>query len=973
MATPQQFQQDSYLYGPNAVFVQEMFARYTQDANSVDESWQVFFASFAGEAASYTNGNANGQIASSSKVLGVKLDEPPSADKNKGKSQSPAISEEQLKAAAEDSIRALMLIRSYRVRGHLNANLDPLGLEKRKPHPELEPGTYGFSEADYDRPIYLAGVLGKQFATMREIITILRNTYCTTMGVEFMHIESPEQKQWIQERIESTSVRPKIAREDKNKILRDLAEIESFESFLQLKYPSTKRFSIQGGDAAIAGLEQCILTASNLGVDEIVIGMPHRGRMNVLTTVMGKPYVELLSIFHGNMNVPDSVQTSGDVKYHLGVSSDRPLSNGKTIHLSLTANPSHLEAVNPVVLGKVRAKQDQRDDVEKSKVMPILLHGDAAFSGQGIVAEGLALSELKGYKVGGCIHIIVNNQIGFTTSPRSQRSTPYPSDVAKGVQAPIFHVNGDDPEAVAYVCRLAVEFRQAFKRDVVIDVFCFRRYGHNESDEPSFTQPLMYDAIRKHKLPARIYADQLVAEGVMTNQDIDEVFEEFRKHFDAEFEAAQNYRPNKADWLGGYWSGFARPDEGELPQPETGVKLEILREIGEAISRVPSEFTINSKIIRQLEAKRNAIKSGEGIDWATGEALAFGTLLTEGYPVRLTGQDCRRGTFSHRHAVLIDQQNEKNYKPLDNIKPGQKQLEIYDSNLSEFAILGYEYGYASAEPNALVLWEAQFGDFSNGAQVIIDQFIASGEIKWLRMNGLVMLLPHGYEGQGPEHSSARLERYLQLCAEDNMQVINCTTPANYYHMLRRQIHRNFRKPVVLMSPKSLLRHRLAVSTLSDMGPKTTFLPVIEETEKLASANKVKRVVFCSGKVYYDLLEAREAAGIKDVALVRLEQFYPFPSSKVKQVIKNYPSAEIIWCQEEPRNMGGWSFVNEYFEEAATEVRGKFERPRYVGRKSAASPATGYLKTHEAEQKALVEEALNDSIANGSSKKVRRVA
>ncbi len=703
------------------------------------------------------------------------------------------------------------------------------------------------------------------------------------------------------------------------------------------------------------GLEAIIHTASRVGVKEIVIGMPHRGRMNVLTTVMGKPYAELLSIFHGNLDFPEWVTSSGDVKYHLGVSCDRDTPYGK-MHLSLLANPSHLEAVDPVVVGKVRAKLDIFGDVEeKNSVMGIMLHGDAAFAGQGLVPEVLALSELRGYRTGGTVHIVVNNQIGFTTSPKYSRFTPYPTDVAKAVQAPIFHVNGDDPEAVVYVCKLAAEFRQEFKRDTVVDIFCYRKYGHNESDEPMFTQPIMYKEIGKKPLPAKIYSDKLVADGTLTQAEVESKFAEFKAFFEKQYEAAKSYKPNKADWLEGQWSGLEKP-KGEHPDGDTGVDLARLKEVGLALAQNPP-IKANSKIIRQFEAKRKMIEEGAGIDWATGEALAFGTLLREGHGVRLSGQDCGRGTFSQRHSVLVDQESEERFLPLNNLGGEQKHYEVIDSSLSEFAILGFEYGYSLGQPNYLTLWEAQFGDFANGAQVIIDQFIASGEIKWLRMSGLVMLLPHGQEGQGPEHSSARPERYLQLCAEDNMQVANCTTPANYFHILRRQLKRNFRKPLVIMTPKSLLRHKLATSKLEEFAKGTHFKRVIPEISTLAKDDKIRRVVITSGKVYYDLFEAREAGKINDIAIIRTEQYYPFPARELKAELSRYKNAELVWCQEEPKNNGAWTFMQPKIEEAM-EAIGRSDRLRYVGRPEAASPAVGYHKIFEKEQKELVEQALS---------------
>ena len=966
MATP--FDSNSPLFSGNAAYVEMLYERWLVNPASVDASWQQFFA----DAKANAQGGSRAVTRPSwSPNKSEFIDESvaPSAtakpDKANGKPAPSTTNNEQrttsqdVTAAAQDTARALMMINAYRVRGHLMGNYDPLGLEPAKSHPELEPASYGFTDKDYSRPIFINGALGLQHATLAQIMEILRQTYCGTLGVEFMHIQFPEQKQWIQKRIESNKSRPPLTDEEKKFILRSLVEVESFEEFVQLKHTGTKRFSIQGGDATIPGLEAVLLASTALGVEEAVIGMPHRGRMNVITTIMGKPYAELLSIFQGNIDFPEWVDSSGDVKYHLGVSSDRVLANGKKIHLSLASNPSHLEAVNPVVQGKVRAKQDQLDDRDaKNKVMGILLHGDAAFAGQGTVAEALSLAELRGYRTGGTLHIIVNNQIGFTTSPKNARFTPYPSDMAKAVQAPIFHVNGDDPESVFYACKLAAEFRQEFKRDVVVDIVCYRKYGHNESDEPMFTQPLMYKAIARHTLPARLYAQQLIAQGMVTQEQIDSLFAEYRMYLDKEYETAKGYKPNKANWLEGHWSGFDKP-KGDHPTQDTGIDLKTLKEIGYAISKVPEGVTLNSKIIRQLEAKKKMMDDEAGIDWATGEALAFGGLLKEGYPIRFTGQDVCRGTFSHRHAVLIDQANEERYTPLNHLGGDQKHLEIYESSLSEFAILGFEYGYSTAEPKALTLWEAQFGDFANGAQVMIDQFIASGEIKWLRMSGLVMLLPHGYEGQGPEHSSARPERFLQLCGEDNMQVVNCTTPANYFHALRRQqVGRNFRKPLIVMTPKSLLRHKLAVSPLKDMVKGTSFLRVIPETQKLADDAKIKRVVFTSGKVYYDLLEEREKRGVKDVALVRVEQYYPFPEKELLTELKRYKNAEVMWCQEEPENMGAYRFIGPRIGNLLEQLGKSDLRIKYAGRPEAASPAAGYYKIHDKEQKQLLEDALN---------------
>ncbi len=946
---------DSFLTGANATYIAQLYRRYIESPNSVEPSWASFFAdlgddsrvvlgdvSGASWAPAHFDIPGDGDGATAAAAIPAEAAAPPTVD---------------LRAATLDSIRALMLIRTYRVRGHLNANFDPLGLEGKKHHPELDPATHGFTEADMDRPIFIANVLGMETATLREILKVLRETYCGSIGVEFMHIQHPDEKAWIQQRIESIRNQTQFTLNGKRAILERLIEAEGFERFLHVKYTGTKRFGLDGGEAMMPALEQILKRGAQLGVKEVVLGMPHRGRLNVLANIMHKPYVAILSEFQGGTAHPEDVQGSGDVKYHLGTSADRVF-DGNEIHLSLAPNPSHLEAVDPVVLGKIRAKQAGRGEGGRNMVMGVLLHGDAAFAGQGLVAECLDLSELKGYRTGGTIHLIVNNQIGFTTNPSYSRSSPYPSDVAKMVQAPIFHVNGDDPEAVVHVARIATEFRQEFKRDVVIDMFCYRRFGHNEADEPMFTQPKMYRAIAKHPTTREIYAKRLVDEGVITADDNDKLDADFRARLDQAFEAAPTYQPNKADWLEGKWAGLGTlVGEEELREDETWVSTDLLRAVGEAISSPPKDFNANSKIVRLLKAKAKMIESGEEIDWATAEALAFGTLLLEGVPVRLSGQDSGRGTFSHRHSVLVDQETEERYIPLNHISDVQAQFEVIDSPLSEASVLGFEYGYSKVDPDTLVLWEAQFGDFANGAQVIIDQFIASGESKWLRLSGLVMLLPHGYEGQGPEHSSARPERYLQLCAEDNIQVVNCTTPANYFHVLRRQIRRNYRKPLVVFTPKSLLRHKLAVSTLADMGPETSFHRVLPEIDELAADGKVRRLVLCTGKVYYDLLQARRERGIDDVALVRVEQFYPWPRQAILEQLWKYGNAELVWCQEEPANMGGWTFVLPRLVNILEELEREVFVPTYVGRKAAASPATGKFKTHVEEQERLVEQAL----------------
>jgi 2-oxoglutarate dehydrogenase E1 component len=893
-------------------------------------------------------------------------------DKMKGKAAekgAPGLSDADLIRAARDSVHALMMIRAYRMRGHLHANLDPLGLEPRKDHEELHPSSYGFTEADWDRKIFIDHVLGLEFATIREMLAILRRTYCATIGYEFMHISDPAAKSWLQERIEGPDKEITFTREGKRAILNKLVEAEGFEKFLDVKFTGTKRFGLDGGESLIPALEQIIKRGGNLGVKDIVLGMAHRGRLNVLTQVMGKPHRALFHEFKGGSFAPDDVEGSGDVKYHLGASSDRVF-DGNNVHLSLTPNPSHLEIVNPVVLGKVRAKQDQHgcppDD--RRAVMPLLLHGDAAFAGQGVVAECLGLSGLKGHRTGGSVHFIINNQIGFTTYPRYSRSSPYPSDVAKMVEAPIFHVNGDDPEAVVFAAKVATEFRMKFQRPVVIDMWCYRRFGHNEGDEPGFTQPLMYKNIRGHKSTLEMYSAKLVAENVVTEGEVEKMRADWRQRLEAEFEAGQAYKPNKADWLDGKWAGLtsAKASEDDPRRGQTGVELEKLKDIGLAITKVPDGFNIHKTIQRFLDNRRKMIETGQGLDWASAEALAFGTLVAEGHRVRLSGQDCERGTFSQRHSVLIDQETEGRYTPLNNVKAGQARYEVINSMLSEEAVLGFEYGYTLSEPNALTCWEAQFGDFANGAQVLFDQFISSGERKWLRMSGLVCLLPHGYEGQGPEHSSARLERFLQLCAEDNMQVANCSTPANYFHILRRQLKRDFRKPLILMTPKSLLRHKRCISDLAELGPDTSFHRILRDdaetgraSTKLKADSKIRRVILCSGKVYYDLLEEREKRGIDDVYLLRVEQLYPFPMKSVATELARFKKAEIVWCQEEPKNMGAWSFVEPYLEWALQQVGAANPRARYAGRPAAASTAVGQMSKHLEQLNAF----LNDVFAS----------
>lgn len=976
------FARTSFLYGGNAAYIENLYAKYENDPAAVDAEWRDFFQSLkdetadvakAARGASWKKPNwplradgdlvaaLDGQWAETEKRLAEKI-----SAKAQGKGVE--LTSADVTQATRDSIHALMLIRAYRIRGHFHAKLDPLALVPEKNEEELDPRSYGFAEADMDRRIFLDKVLGLEFASMREIVAILRRTYCQTLGVEFMHISNAAQKSWIQERIEGRDKEITFTREGKRAILNKLVEAEGFEKFLDVKYTGTKRFGLDGAESLIPALEQIIKRGGNLGVKEIVLGMPHRGRLNVLTQVMGKPHRALFHEFKGGSSTPDETEGSGDVKYHLGASSDREF-DGNKVHLSLTANPSHLEIVDPVTLGKVRAKQDQHGcpPDERFAVLPLLMHGDAAFAGQGVVAECFGLSDLKGYRTGGSLHFIVNNQIGFTTYPRYSRSSPYPSDVAKMIEALIFHVNGDDPEAVVYAAKVATEYRMKFQRPVVVDMFCYRRFGHNEGDEPSFTQPLMYKKIRAHPSTLEIYSKRLIGEGVVSEDDVEKMKAGWRAHLESEFEIASGYKPNKADWLDGRWSGLKSAGEVEDPRRgNTGVAAEELREIGKKITAVPQGFNVHKTIQRFLDHRAKSIETGDGIDWSTAEALAFCSLLKDGHPVRLSGQDSERGTFSQRHSVLFDQETEERHTPFNHLGTGQARFEVLNSSLSEEAVLGFEYGYSTVEPNALTLWEAQFGDFANGAQVLFDQFISSGERKWLRMSGLVCLLPHGYEGQGPEHSSARLERFLQMCAEDNMQVANCTTPANYFHILRRQLKREIRKPLILMTPKSLLRHKRAVSRLDEMANGTSFHRLLwddaqqhaGEKIKLAADDKIRRVVMCSGKVYFDLYEEREKRGIDDIYLLRIEQLYPFPSKALVSELSRFKQAEMVWCQEEPRNMGAWFFVDVFLQWVLNQIGAKHRHLRYAGRPASASTAVGQMSKHLAQLKQLLEEALS---------------
>ena len=923
--------------------LKQLYVAYSKDRNLVNTDWQEFFDDLAPDACSFLS---DLEIESKSNFE-IRRDINLSSDQDS-------------RSSTLDSIRALMLIRAYRVRGHLKANLDPLNLAKSSDHSELKPESYGFEEKDMDRPIFIDNVLGLESATLREILVNLEATYCGTIGVQFMHIQDPEQKAWMQETLENVLNQPDFTDMGKKAIFERLVAAETFERFLDRKYTGTKRFGLEGAEAMIPALEQILKRGGKLGLEEVVIGTAHRGRLNVLANFMGKPFEAIFSEFQGNSSQPENVQGAGDVKYHLGTSSDRTF-DGKKVHLSLTANPSHLEAVNPVVVGKVRAKQDQKEDLGRRKVAALLIHGDAAFSGQGLVPETLDLSELKGYRIGGTIHFIINNQIGFTTNPVNARSGPYCSDVALMIQAPILHVNGDDPEAVVHAARIAIEFRQKFNKDIVVDMFCYRRHGHNEGDEPAFTQPTMYKAISNHPSTREIYSEKLIKENLISKEESEKFLSDWYARLEEEYKKANSYKPSKADWFSGAWEGLDIAREKGKRRGDTSINNDKFKIVGQGLTKIPSNFNLHKKLQKIIDQRESSFEGKTPIDWSSAEALALGSLLVEGVKIRLTGQDSGRGTFSQRHAVLVDQMNDNKIILLNNIKKNQAIFEIVDSPLSEASVLGFEYGYSLAEPNALVMWEAQFGDFANGAQVIIDQFISSGESKWLRMSGLTLLLPHGYEGQGPEHSSARLERFLQLCAEDNLQIVNCTTPANYFHVLRRQMHRSFRKPVIIFTPKSLLRNKNAVSKISDFTSGSWFHRVLPDPKKSLQKHKVKRVVLCSGKVFYDLVKMREEEKLFNVRLIRVEQLYPFPEDAVVRELKNFSKAKIIWCQEEPKNMGAWTYINPLIEEVMLKVGSKQNRLQYAGREAQASTATGLFSRHQQEQQKLLTEALLEKI------------
>jgi len=940
---------DSFLNSTNAPYVAELFFKYKDNPNTVDKSWRDFFSTLKDDELSILGdfGGPEWKRRTTNVIDDIAFD--------KVIRSSTDIDFNSFKSSTLDSIRALRLIRAYRINGHLIANLDPLKLQKKNYHPELDYKSYGFIDSDLERRIFIDGSLGLEKATLKEIIKILNETYAASIGVEFLHIQVPEQKQWVQERIEEVRNKTIFTPEGKKAIYHRLVESELFEQYLDKKFLGTKRYGIEGGESMIPGIEQIVKQACIAEVENIFIGTAHRGRLTLLSTVLGMPYKSILSKFQGYLNDPNEVLGSGDVKYHLGVSSDREF-NGKEIHISLVPNPSHLEAVDPVVMGKVRAKQTQLKDKTTDKVFGLLIHGDAAMAGQGIVAETFAMSQLRGFRTGGTIHFVINNQIGFTTTPHYGRSAPYCTEIAKMVQAPIFHVNGDNPEAVVHVCRLATEFRNKFKVDVVVDMFCYRRSGHNEADEPSFTQPLMYQAIKDHPTTLKIYEKKIINENIINSNQAQKIKKDFKNFLDGELENAKLYKPNKADWLEGDWTGLSTAAFDER-RGLTSIKENDLLTIGKAIHKIPKDFNAHKKIIKIYEDRLISIQEGKNIDWATAESLAFATLLNEGYGIRLSGQDTGRGTFSQRHSVLYDQVDEKRFVPLRHFTKQQGYFEIIDSFLSEFGVLGFEYGYSQSDPKTLVVWEAQFGDFANGAQTIIDQFITTGERKWLRMSGLTLLLPHGHEGQGPEHTSSRIERFLQMCAEDNIQVANCTSPANYFHLLRRQLLRNFRKPLVILTPKSTLRHKRNVSIKDYFINGSTFHRVLREEITKEKEKKINRIIICSGKLYFELQDHIEELQKENVFILRLEQIYPFPYDVFSKELKRFIDCEVLWCQEEPKNMGAYGFVKRRIESVMKAIKMKQEKLLFVGRRAAASPATGVFDRHLANQKSILQLAV----------------
>lgn len=953
------FEQTGFLFGSNAVFIEELYKLYLENPLSVDQSWQEFFSNF----------DQKQEVAKTT----AKIIFPDELAEKKGDSKDvKSLTQHEgthLKSSAAEFaasalyLKALFMISSYRQKGHLLAKIDPLGLEKTKTKSDLKLNIedFGFTASDLDSIITLNGEFaGIKECTVSDLVNLLDKTYCSSIAAEFNHIEDQLEQKWLQDQLESFSAY-KMSEAQSKEILQDLVKIEGFEQYIHTKFPGAKRFSIEGGDTSIVALKKMIELSGDNGVADIVIGMAHRGRLCTLTNVMNKPYRAVFSEFMGTSAFPSDIELAGDVKYHMGYSSDITGTKNNQIHLSLTPNPSHLEAVNPVVAGKVRAKQDLPSDptaTDRKSTLGILIHGDAAFCGQGIVAECLAMSGLKAYNVGGILHIVINNQIGFTANAADSRVGRYATEVAKIAGAPILHVNGEDIEAVVFAAMIAANYRHIFGKDFVLDVVCYRKYGHNEGDEPMYTQGKMYNIIKEKLTPGNIYANSLVKRQIISQDHFAKLKEEFKTKLDSEYKEAKNYKPH-AQWLEGMWQGYVRSSANKLV--ETGVKASKLQELAIKLASPPADFALNAKLDKLFKQRIIDLQNNQPIDWAIAEQLAFASLLTEGVPVRLTGQDCGRGTFSHRHSVLHSQVDDGAYMPLNNLSQDQAKYFVADSNLSEYGVLGFEYGYSLVNPKHLVIWEAQFGDFANGAQIMFDQFISSSETKWLRMSGLVVLLPHGFEGQGPEHSSARLERFLQLAAEDNMKIVYPTTPASIFHLLRRQIHSDERKPLIVMTPKSLLRHKLAVSSLAELDAGTSFKMVLDDAGSGSDQLKIEsvnRLIFCSGKIYYDLFEKRLEAKLSNTAIVRLEQLYPVPIDDIKSIIGKYNKAqEFIWCQEEPENMGAWQFMQNSLNNCLEQMNIK-NRFKYVGRQLAASPAVGSLYVHSKQQEKLVKQALN---------------
>lgn len=908
----------------NAEYIDRMHEQYRRDPRSVPEQWQVFFAGFD---------------------LGLtRAGEPPN--------QTPLLQSVDAPDAGDEfplSMGIFDLVHTFREVGHFCAKLDPLGHD-RPDHALLHIANFGMAQADLDRQVGRGSFLGKTDGSLRDLIEKLRTTYCSTIGVEFTNISDKALRDWLAARIEPSLNRPHFSAEERKAILFQLVAAEALEKFLHTRYIGQKRFSIEGGEALVPLINAIIDKGATLGAEQVIMSMAHRGRLNVLAHVVNKPYELMLSEFEGTNLRPTEVEGDGDVKYHLGYANERPLPDGLKVKVSLAPNPSHLELIDPIQQGIIRCKQTLLGDKDRRKVVPLCMHGDAAFTGQGIVQETLNLSELPGWRTGGTVHVIINNQIGFTTPPRESRFTPYPTDVAKTIQAPIFHVNGDDPEACVWAARLAIEFRQQFRQDVLIDLWCYRRHGHNETDEPSFTQPVMYRQIDQHESVVKIYAKRLVDEGVVTDAEVQAMNDDVIGRLEKARALAKEVRPRgRVPRFGGVWRGFGRAGQDWTAQ--TAVQPAVLSRVIDSLAKLPADFTVHPKLAKLLQSRIEMVKSGKGIDWGCGEMLALGSMLLEGFPIRFTGQDSERGTFSHRHAVLHDYNTGSVHIPLCHIDPAQAAFFIRNTMLSELAVLGYEWGYASADPRQLVIWEAQFGDFVNGAQPIIDQILASTESKWGFMNGIVMLLPHGYEGQGPEHSNAYLERFLSLCAEDNVQVCVPTTPAQYFHALRRQMHRRFRKPLVLMMPKSLLRYEPSSSRLDELTGGS--MQLVMDDSHVTDRLRVRRLLLCTGKVYYTLQAAKQKAGIDDVAVVRVEQLYPFPQKELTALISKYRSVqEVAWVQEEPRNRGAWTFMSSRLAEMLPDTV-----LQYVGRDDSASPATGSFKLHQVEEQEIVSHAL----------------